>query len=258
MRELLDEVRATLRLPLTLAAWVCLTVVMAIAGPFGSYEVVPLLSRLVFWLVVTALVIVVVIIAQVWVYSRLGWREVWNGGIMTAAAATLVLTWPLHGALWRKGQESALTMPSLVELALFIFCMTLAFCAFLQGQSAEQADHADVPAPPLAGNVPRLVERLAPELQAPVLRVSGRDHYVDVVTTAGAGSLLMRFSDALAELDGAEGLRVHRSHWVAAIAVQGAAREGGRLMLQLTNGSTVPVSRTYMPEVEQRGWIPQM
>ena len=62
----------------------------------------------------------------------------------------------------------------------------------------------------------------------------------------GSTLVLMRFADAVAELDGAGGLQVHRSYWVARRHVEGAARRDGRTTLRLTGGHEVPVSRTYM------------
>ena len=65
----------------------------------------------------------------------------------------------------------------------------------------------------------------------------------------------MRFVDAVAELDGAGGLRVHRSYWVARHHVEGAARQDGRTTLRLTGGHEVPVSRTYMAAVRAAGLV---
>jgi len=55
----------------------------------------------------------------------------------------------------------------------------------------------------------------------------------------------MRFGDALNEVEGIEGARVHRSHWVARSAVRRLLREDGKMTLDLTNGTRVPVSRSY-------------
>lgn len=115
----------------------------------------------------------------------------------------------------------------------------------------------EAPAPPLASALgsPRILARLEPALRAPLVRLSVNDHYVEVVTEAGATNLLMRFADALAEVEGVPGLRVHRSHWVADGAVRGARRDGGRVILSLSDGAEVPVSRPNLAAVEARGWI---
>ena len=78
------------------------------------------------------------------------------------------------------------------------------------------------------------------------LKVSG--HYITVVTTAGAGILLMRFADAVAELEGA-GMQVHRSFWVAFRHVTAVEQREGRTVVCLTGGEVVPVSRTFVAAV---------
>ena len=78
---------------------------------------------------------------------------------------------------------------------------------------------------------------------------------MEAVTTAGSTLVLMRFVDAVAELDGAGGLRVHRTYWVASRHVTGAARRHGRTTLRLTGGHEVPVSRTYMAAARAAGLL---
>lgn len=262
MRAFLDEMRASLRLPVTQAAWIFLTVLMALTGPFGSYQEIPLAQRLMFWLVVTALAIVLAVAVRVVVYSRLGLGGLWPAGAVTAGTVAAILTGPLYLLMRGNAGLYPLRPPAPDELALFIFCLTLGFCAIRHAIDQRDglpavASFADMPQTGTPQGVPRLVGRLAPELRGTVWRVSGRDHYVDILTDKGTGSVLMRFSDAMAELDGIDGEQVHRSHWVAAHAVAGAMREGGRVFVRLVCGERVPVSRTYLPQVEQRGWLAQ-
>ncbi|NHX28361.1 LytTR family transcriptional regulator, partial [Escherichia coli] len=102
---------------------------------------------------------------------------------------------------------------------------------------------------------PRLLERLAPDMHGPILRCSAVGHLVEVQTDKGVSKLRMRFSDALAELDGIAGMQVHRSHWVSRHAVSGHLMEKGRVFLQLQDGSLIPVSRNYRDVVEENGLI---
>ena len=74
------------------------------------------------------------------------------------------------------------------------------------------------------------------------------DHYVRVVTTQGRCTILMRFADAVAQL-GDRGLRVHRSYWVAYPHIRSWRRHNQRMLLHLTGGHLVPVSRTYLGSV---------
>jgi DNA-binding LytR/AlgR family response regulator len=67
--------------------------------------------------------------------------------------------------------------------------------------------------------------------------------------------LLMRLADAIAEMDVTPGLQVHRSWWVAEGAVRKVERKGRTIMLTLSNGIAVPVSRPNVAKVKQAGWI---
>lgn len=102
---------------------------------------------------------------------------------------------------------------------------------------------------------PPLFKRLAPELGRDLLRVSSQNHHVEVQTKAGKDMILMRFSDALDELDGLDGARVHRSHWVSAGAIQTVDRRDGKIILRLTDGTSIPVSRGYRHAAERAGLI---
>ena len=83
----------------------------------------------------------------------------------------------------------------------------------------------------------RFLDRLPEKLGRDLVYLKTADHYVEAVTTAGSTLVLMRFADAVDELDGAGGLRVHRT------------------TLRLTGGHEVPVSRTYMAAVRAAGLV---
>ena len=65
----------------------------------------------------------------------------------------------------------------------------------------------------------------------------------------------MRFSDALKEVEGEPGWRVHRSHWVAEAAMSDMKRTDGKLMIRTEDGALVPVSRTYAPDLRKAGLL---
>ena len=78
---------------------------------------------------------------------------------------------------------------------------------------------------------------------------------MEIHTDGGSDLLLLRFRDALREVAEIDGAQVHRSHWVARSAVAGVVRHRGRVVLRLVNGAEVPVSRSFVPGLRERGWI---
>lgn len=90
---------------------------------------------------------------------------------------------------------------------------------------------------------------------ARLIAVEAHDHYLRVHTDAGAELVTMRFADALDELAGAHGMRVHRSWWVAAEAVESARWRRGSGEVRLAGGLSAPVSRTYAPLLREAGWF---
>ena len=129
------------------------------------------------------------------------------------------------------------------------------------GLALAAARLADVP-PPATDRQPSerpavpFLERLPLRLGHELIALEAEDHYLRVHTALGSELILARLSDALAQLEGHDGLRVHRSWWVAADAVAAVRNANGRTSLQLRNGLDVPVSRTHQRAVRERGWRP--
>ncbi|MCM5557276.1 LytTR family DNA-binding domain-containing protein [Pleomorphomonas sp. JP5] len=99
------------------------------------------------------------------------------------------------------------------------------------------------------------LRRLPPRLGTDLTRVSVYDHYVEAHTRRGHELILIRFSDALAELEGGDGLQIHRSHWVANGAVRCLMRSESRsLLVELDDGTRLPVSRSREAAVRAAGF----
>ena len=90
---------------------------------------------------------------------------------------------------------------------------------------------------------------------AEVLCLQMEDHYVRVHTRGGSRLVMATLGQAITALDGAEGLQVHRSWWVARRAVAHARRQGRNLRLELVNGIVAPVARAGVASVRAAGWI---
>jgi DNA-binding LytR/AlgR family response regulator len=74
-------------------------------------------------------------------------------------------------------------------------------------------------------------------------------------TARGSDLVLMRMRDAVEALSGVDGLRVHRSWWVARAAVAGVERQDRSLRLVLQNGLKVPIPRERIADLREAGWI---
>ena len=93
------------------------------------------------------------------------------------------------------------------------------------------------------------LKRLPRTARGEIIFLKTENHYVQVYTTAGSSRLLLRFTDAIAEL-GDLGMQVHRSYWVARENVLEVVKRDNRTLLRLTGDHEVPVSRTHVPAVK--------
>lgn len=228
-------------------------VFLALGGAFGSSGA-PLLQRLAYW-------VPVLVAGGLWghVCSLLVERFVdldarpWLG----AAALTAVITGPLTVLIWaltgllfegrlRHADDLIHFFPpvALITAALSILNVFL-------GRKQPVETHAGAP-----GAAPaRFLERLPPKLRgARLIAVQAEDHYLRLHTDKGSDLILMRLTDALAELEGLEGAQTHRSWWVARDAVASVARGDGRAALTLDTGAVAPVSRRYARALREAGW----
>ena len=97
--------------------------------------------------------------------------------------------------------------------------------------------------------------RFPPGLTGRLLCLEMEDHYLRIHTDLGSDIILMRMSDAERELADMQGMRVHRSWWVAREAVRELRRDGTRLELLLENDMAVPVGKTYRSALRDAGWL---
>lgn len=102
-----------------------------------------------------------------------------------------------------------------------------------------------------ASPVPSFLERLPAKYHGAALyAVSSEDHYLRIHTDRGEEMILMRLSDAMRELEGADGLQTHRSWWVAREGVDHVARDNGKQKIVLKSGGAAPVSRSFASAVK--------
>ena len=97
----------------------------------------------------------------------------------------------------------------------------------------------------------RLLGRLPLHVQGRILCLEMEDHYVRVHTDRGSALVLLRLSDAIAEVETImPGRQVHRSWWVSDEAIERFERVGRTGELHLNGGIKAPVSQRYLKSVE--------
>lgn len=232
----------------------CVTVLVVLAGPFGTLTNMSAIERVLLWVPLIAMSVVMGwlsnLVAQVVLENRHAVAiEAFSVVLMTALFAPcvwLVTTWINADALAAAGGA--------VRLVFYVFVVVAAVSVIRQSILAWVIETE--PGAPLEHPEPRLLQRLPKSLRAPVLRLSAKDHMVEVVTQAGTAEVRLRLSDAVSEMDPVEGFMAHRSHWVAKHAVTEAQkRDAGKMYLKLSNGDLVPVSRTFRPDWMKSGLL---
>jgi len=256
--------------PRKLAIWAILSFMISIAGPFGTFTGMTWVQRLAYWAALIGLSIPVHSAIRLLVDRQLAAMSFWPRSFLMGVAFAAVFTpivWVVTKPLADLGMVTLVPFwimllvnllgSSVVRAVHGLWHHELLETPGLVVRPASAAAGAGVnlaPGAPTANGptkpTARLLQRLDEGKRGAVQHLSVRDHYVVVQTDLGQSTLLMRFADALGELDGTEGMRVHRSHWVARTAVAGIERSGGKLHLRLNNGTLVPVSKPYRSEVE--------
>jgi hypothetical protein len=187
--------------------------------------------------------------------ARLAWRlGLWSRGPIVVGLATGLFMYPPMtlvvwlGHLLADGRPPpARILPDILWDVLLV-CVGASVVALFASWRSRHGPAAPAPA--------KFLERLPLKLRgAEVWAVEAEDHYLRLHTSKGQDLILMRLSDAVAELEGIEGAQVHRSWWVARESIAEAERGDGRATLTLKDGAQVPVSRTYARVLRERRWI---
>ncbi|MEM7258126.1 MAG: LytTR family DNA-binding domain-containing protein, partial [Pseudomonadota bacterium] len=108
------------------------------------------------------------------------------------------------------------------------------------------------PAPAESNPATSFLQSIDPPLNGPVCWIEAQEHYIRITTANESRLVLHRFADAIRELPATSGMQVHRSHWVSFADMQALKRNGQRLQLLLHTGNTVPVSRSFRQQVEEK------
>ncbi|MEL6584928.1 MAG: LytTR family DNA-binding domain-containing protein [Pseudomonadota bacterium] len=232
--------------PIPLAVGAAMTLGCIIAGPFGTIDA-PITLRAGYWLPVNLLAFFYsTFIFEAFERTEQGarlprWVRITGGAFVFAAPFTLVAV----GHTWLIFGRALDVLPLMASVWLIAVVIRVIVDLFRNGATPERS------APVTA----RIWKRVPPKLGRDLVRLSVQDHYVEVHTTLGMELVLMRFSDAMAELEGIAGHQTHRSHWVADAAIAESVRRDGRVFLRLRDGTDIPVSRSFQPALREMGLL---
>ncbi len=160
-----------------------------------------------------------------------------------AAYANGYGNWPLEQWLTQYGL--AVVIAIIVSLCLYMYLKS-------SGQhhlSEQTVLHSETP--PIA-----FLERLPAKYHnAELYAVCSEDHYVQVHTSEGKEMILMRLSDALKELEQADGMQTHRSWWVARTGISESINTGRKYALRIKSGDIAPISRTFIKAAREAKFL---
>ena len=272
----LSHIREHMTHPITVAICGFLTLVGTLSGPFGTIESMTVGERAVFWSVIsfgsTALAFVMRRMALRLVpATRPVLFELVVTGLMVLAVTPLVVL-----LIYLMLPHACLSLPCIAQLAFDVALITGAvfivrriipgfedMLFFARDESGALKVLTPSPLAELPKSTsenpadrPRLYRRLPEDETGTILHLAANGHYTSVTLDTGRIDIRMRFSDAVNEMDEVDGHCTHRSHWVACAAVVGHGRVEGKPVLELVNGMSVPVSRTYRPDLEAAGLLP--
>jgi hypothetical protein len=230
------------------AAAIAVGVVLGALGPFGSYANGGLLVRCGYWVAAMLVAQVLygaalrVVLRIAPLRSRARWPLLVVAVLLVSVPQALVtraLAFGLWPALARYGPDRLVWFGQTATIGL-IATAAVAFVLWRGESSPGTADRAlRPPAEPLAGDV---------------LALQMEDHYVRVHTAVGSELILMPLGQAIERMP-VEGLRTHRSWWIArhaVVAIDGTPRA---MRLHLSNGVIAPVARSAVAHLKAAGWI---
>lgn len=224
---------------------------VGLVGPFSTFEYLPLLPRLLYWLGIAAgsyaIGYCIGHIFEAWLGRRPLWRYFAFTGLLPGVPIALFV-FAINHLAFGGGHVALIGL-----LHLLVYCPLIALGVTMVAYLFERRHMAAEPDP--SPTQPALLARLPHSIRGRLLHLAVADHYVDVTTHLGHALVLMRLSDAMAETAPVVGLQVHRSHWVACDAVRRSLRQGGKPLLELENGTLVPVSRTHRPAARAAGLL---
>jgi DNA-binding LytR/AlgR family response regulator len=229
-----------------------LGLLLGFLGPFGSNPAYPTATRYAFWLGLTLAGAVAAVASDALLPATMPRRSAARIGaiaVLSALPMTFVVAWTM--SLLQPGRVFApLQLPALFAAVAAV--QLLVAYAITVARSPVQPTPIAEPGPKPGSFPAALLSKLPAGVSNNILGLETEDHYLRVHAAGGSALILMRMADAVAILDPRLGLQVHRRWWVAEAGVVSLNSDGRKLSLRLSDGSSVPVGRTFAAAVKAR------
>ncbi|QHL90241.1 LytTR family transcriptional regulator [Sphingomonas changnyeongensis] len=236
-------------------------VLLGMLGPFGSYLNGSAPVRILYW------------VASMWCGLALygaglglamrrhagGGRRFWALLLAWVLAASVPQAWATRSfAFWlwpelaRLGLSPAIWYAQVVIIGMVVVPGTALAIRRARRSRSVAPSLAQSPSPPQSRPAPAAHAAL---FSSDVIALQMEDHYVRIHSPRGSELVLMPLARAIEAMAAVEGLKTHRSWWVArhaVVRVDGTARS---MNLHLTNGLTAPVSRSAVTTLRAAGWL---
>ena len=250
------------RLTIELLVMIALGLLIGLLGPFGTFDAPPA-QRMVswaVWLLAGYMLFRPTGVVANWLCEATGLPR-FAGKLLAIAVAGVPLTLIITMMATRMDFAETLGWSGFWTMYLYICVISAVAFITMAALFGRTDTAADVLTPPPVAQPQQEAARPAiaalplPPGFGPVCALKGEDHYVRVIADGREKLVLMRMRDAIDRLGDAQGLRVHRSWWVARDAVASVRRDGRTAVLILTGGHEVPVARDMMPQLRTAGWL---
>ena len=231
-------------------------VVMGLLGPFGSYLNDGLLARIVYWVGTSWVGLILFGGALVIINSRTAQGSVartWSLIVMVPIVSIIqtVLTRASAIAIWPVVEHVG---PGwLIWYGQVLLVASIIVAAWTLIPSAPAA--SDAAPTPLPAVLPRPQAATAPDFSGDVIALQMEDHYVRIHRGSSSELILMPMTQAIAAMGDVDGIRTHRSWWIARHAVVRAVGPPRAMRIDLNNGVSAPVSRAAVAQLRAAGWL---
>ena len=242
----------------------CAILVFSVTGPFGTYQDLNFVDRVIYWsiAILGCGVFFWIIIYQAIYHPILSalskLPRLLIGAALAAVPASLVVYFLQVN--FRNIPVPTERLPWLWFVVFFVgvgIGVTYFISPFGKGlfpqpdltSKQNPFDAAKEPSQP--PEFERFLSRLPNKIGNHLTSISMHDHYVEVTTRRGKAMIHMKFKNALEELRDYPGTRIHRSHWIAKDSVESVKKSGRSFVALLSDGQCLPVSKTYQDAVSR-------